>query len=95
MDEIAGAAPLGRFLSVADTAELLSVTVEEAFALVRSGELPAIRVGANGPWRIERSVLEAFIDSQYEEVRRMSLFNQAEFADLPELFERQTRTTSN
>jgi excisionase family DNA binding protein len=95
MDEIAGAASLGRFLSVADTAELLSVTVEEAFALVRSGELPAIRVGANGPWRIERSVLEAFIESQYEEARRMSLFNQAEFADLPELFEHQTRTTSN
>ncbi|WP_167047102.1 helix-turn-helix domain-containing protein [Salinibacterium sp. ZJ454] len=88
MDETPADA-LGRFLSIADTAEVLNVTVDEAFALVRSGELAAIRVGASGPWRVERNVLESFIEAQYEEARRISLWNQAEFTDLPELFDRQ------
>ena len=89
------AAGLGRFLTMADTAEVLNVTVDEAFALVRAGELPAIRVGEHGPWRVERSVLESFIDAQYEEARRISLWNQAEFTDLPELFARQSRGASD
>ena len=76
---------LGRFLTVADTAELLNVSVYQVSALVKSGELPAIRIGGHGQWRIERSVLESFIDAKYEESRRLSLWNQSEFDSLPEL----------
>lgn len=70
---------LGRFLTIADVAEQLAVSVDEVLQLVRSGELPAIRVGAKGQWRIERSALEGYIDDRYEEERRISLWNQAEF----------------
>ena len=77
---------LGRFLTLADTAEVLNISVTQAYALVRSGELPAIKIGANGHWRIERDVLEGYIAGKYEENRRRGLWSQAAFADLPELF---------
>ena len=73
---------LGRFLTLADTAELLNITAHEAYALVRSGELPAIKLGAIR--RIERDHLESYIEDLYEQTRRMNLFNQSEFADLTE-----------
>lgn len=77
---------LGRFLTVADTAEILNTSVGQVYALVRNGELPAIRIGRQGQWRIERDVLEGFIAAKYEESRRRGLWQQADFADLPELF---------
>lgn len=79
-------ADLGRFLTLADTAEILNISAGQAYALVRSGELPAIKIGAHGQWRVEREVLERYIAAMYEESRRMSLWQQAEHADLPELF---------
>ncbi|WP_150306894.1 helix-turn-helix domain-containing protein [Planctomonas psychrotolerans] len=76
---------VGRFLTIADTAEVLNVSVRQAYALVRSGELPAIRVGGNGSWRIERTVLESYIEAKYEESRRINLWKQSEFDTLPEI----------
>lgn len=75
---------LGRFLTLADTAALLNISANQAYALVRSGELPAIKVGTHGQWRVERTVLESYIDAQYEEARRMSLWNQSDFGNLVE-----------
>lgn len=77
---------LARFLTLADTAEILAISVSQAYALVRSGELPAIKIGGNGHWRVERTVLEAYIEGKYEENRRRGLWQQADFADIPELF---------
>jgi excisionase family DNA binding protein len=76
---------VGRFLTVAETAEVLHVSVTQAYALVRSGELPAIRVGAARLWRVERSELEAYIQARYEEERRMANWRQSDFAIVPEL----------
>ena len=76
---------LGRFLTLADTAEILNVSASQAYALVRSGELPAIKVGGRGQWRVERSVLESYIEAKYEEARRLSLWNQSDYAGIPEL----------
>ena len=73
---------LARFLTLADTAELLNISTKQAYALVHSGELPAIRVGAGGRWRIERSVLESYIEAMYEETRRASLWNQSDYGNL-------------
>jgi len=85
---------LGRFLTVADTAEILNVSVSQVYALVHSGELPAIRLSSNrasssgagsgGHWRVERTVLESYIEAKYEESRRMSLWNQSDFSALTE-----------
>jgi len=77
---------LGRFLTLADTAEILNISSGQAYALVRSGELPAIKIGTHGQWRVERDVLEHYIAAKYEESRRMSLWQQSEYSDLPELF---------
>jgi excisionase family DNA binding protein len=84
MDEM-DAASLGRFLTLADTAEVLNISLGQAYALVRSGELPAIKVGGKGQWRVERSVLESYIEAKYEEARRLSLWNQSDYANIPEL----------
>ena len=54
-----------RFLTLADVAELLNVSASQVYALVRSGELKAIKVGGRGQWRVEREVLEYWITSQY------------------------------
>ena len=83
-DSSGSSGALGRFLTLADTAEILNVSASQAYALVRSGELPAIKVGGHGHWRIERTVLESYIEAKYEEARRMSLWNQSEYASLPE-----------
>ncbi|AWB88674.1 helix-turn-helix domain-containing protein [Homoserinimonas hongtaonis] len=84
-DDHEAASSLGRFLTVADVAEVLNLSAAQAYALVRSAELPAIKVGAAGHWRVERSVLESYIEAKYEENRRHGLWNQAEFADVIEL----------
>lgn len=56
-----------RFLTLADVAEVLSVSGAQAYALVRSGDLRAIKVGGRGQWRIEESELEAYIQRLYVE----------------------------
>ena len=76
------AASLARFLTLADTAEVLAISARQAYGLVRSGELPAIKVGGSGQWRVERRVLEAYIEAKYEEARRLSLWNQSDYANV-------------
>lgn len=86
MNETESAGTIGRFLTLTDAADILNVSASQAYALVRSGELPAIKVGGSGHWRVERTVLESYIEAKYEESRRLSLWNQSPYADLPELF---------
>lgn len=76
---------IGRFLTIADAAEILAVDVATVDALIRSGELPAIRVGSSGPWRIERAQLEVWIELRYEETRVDVAWNEGEFANITEL----------
>jgi len=58
-----------RFLTLADVSEVLNVSASQAYALVRSGELPAIKVGGRGQWRVESAVLEEYIARMYEQTR--------------------------
>jgi excisionase family DNA binding protein len=76
------AGELGRFLSVADAAQILEVDSATILGLISTGELPAIRVGDSGPWRIERTQLEFWIDFRLEQTRRSALWNEGEFADV-------------
>ena len=55
-----------RFLTLADVAEILSISVPQARAMVRSGERPAIQVGGRGQWRVEKVKLEEYIQQGYE-----------------------------
>ena len=56
-----------RFLTLADVAEILNVSAAQAYALVRSGEVPAIQVGGRGQWRVEEQRLEDYISAKYAE----------------------------
>jgi excisionase family DNA binding protein len=76
---------LGRFLSLADAAQVLGISPRRAYALVHTGELPAIRLGTSGAWRIEREVLEGYISAKYEETRRMNLWNQSDYSTVMDL----------
>lgn len=68
-----------RFLTLADVTEVLNISAAQAYALVRSGDLPAIQVGGRGQWRIEESELDAYIEREYERVReRLAAESEAE-----------------
>ena len=59
-----------RFLTLADVAEILAISSSQAYALVRSGELRAIKIGGRGQWRIESAELDAFIERMYAATER-------------------------
>lgn len=54
-----------RFVPLSDVAETLSISASQAYALVRSGDLRAIKVGGRGQWRVETSELEDYIRRSY------------------------------
>jgi excisionase family DNA binding protein len=56
-----------RFLTLADVAEILNTSSAQVYALVRRGELPAIKLGGRGQWRVETSQLESFIAKLYDD----------------------------
>lgn len=58
-----------RFLQLSDVAEVLNTSSAQVYALVRSGELPAIKIGGRGQWRVEASELERYIERMYDQTR--------------------------
>ncbi len=58
-----------RFLQLSDVAEVLNTSAAQVYALVRSGELPAIKIGGRGQWRVEASELETYIQRMYDQTR--------------------------
>ena len=69
----AGGATMGhmaatpRFLTLADVAEVLNTSSAQVYALVRRGDLPAIKIGGRGQWRVESSMLEDYIARMYKQ----------------------------
>jgi len=75
-------------LTLPDVAEVLSTSANQVYALVRSGELPAIKIGGRGQWRVEESELDAYISRMYEQTRRFvdeHPFGPSEVSDSEEL----------
>ncbi|MBM6400910.1 helix-turn-helix domain-containing protein [Phycicoccus sonneratiae] len=60
-----------RFIPLTEVSEILDVSAAQAYALVRSGDLPAIKVGGRGQWRVETSELESYIQRMYAETREL------------------------
>ena len=58
-----------RFLTLADVAEVLNTSSAQVYALVRRGDLPAIKIGGRGQWRVESAQLEEYISRMYAETR--------------------------
>jgi excisionase family DNA binding protein len=59
-----------RFLTLDDVATYLSVSVPQVYSLVRSGQLPAIKIGGRGIWRVDRRQLDDYIERLHEETQR-------------------------
>lgn len=61
-----------RFLTLADVTEVLNISMAQAYTLVKSGELPAIKIGGEGKagqWRVEVDQLEEYIERMYARTR--------------------------
>ena len=52
---------------LSEVAAELSVSDSQVYHMVRSGELPAIKIGGRGQWRVERARLEQYIEQKYAE----------------------------
>ena len=59
-----------RFLLLSDVAEILNTSQAQVYALVRRGELPAIKLGGRGQWRVETEKLEEYIQTLYRATER-------------------------
>ena len=56
-----------RFVTLPDVAAELAVSNPQMYALVKSGDLPAIQIGGRGQWCVERVKLEEYIARMYEQ----------------------------
>ncbi|HEY3715790.1 MAG TPA: helix-turn-helix domain-containing protein [Jatrophihabitantaceae bacterium] len=59
-----------RFLTLSDVADVLNISASQTYALVRSGELEAIKIGGRGQWRVEREKLETYISRMYDQTKQ-------------------------
>jgi prophage regulatory protein len=60
-----------RFLTPDDVAGELACSRVQVMALLRSGDLPGVKIGGRGQWRVERSKLEEWIVDQYVKTRAL------------------------
>lgn len=52
-----------RFLTVAEVAELLRVSTMTVYRLIKSGELPAARIGKS--YRVREDDIDAYLEAQF------------------------------
>lgn len=61
--------PAPRFLQLSDVAEVLNISANQVYALVRRGDIPAVKIGGRGQWRVEATELEKYIERLYTETK--------------------------
>ena len=59
-----------RYVTLEDVALYLSVSVPQVYALVRSGALPAVKIGGRGIWRVDRRKLDEYLERLEEDTRQ-------------------------
>ena len=59
------------FLTIADVAERLQLSAQGVRALIMSGDLPAIQVGARHLWRIPEDAFDTYVETQLERTRSL------------------------
>jgi excisionase family DNA binding protein len=59
-----------RFMTLEEVATYLNVSVAQVYALVRSHELPAIKLGGRGVWRIDKEQLDAYLEHLHAETKQ-------------------------
>lgn len=58
-----------RFLTLKQVAAMLATSEAQVNALVRAGDLPAIKIGGREQWRVENRQLDQRIKAQYRKTR--------------------------
>ena len=58
-----------RFLQLADVAEVLNISASQVYALVRNGDIEAVKIGGRGQWRVETTKLEDYIGRLYKDTK--------------------------
>lgn len=61
---------MDELLTVAEVADLLRVSAMTVYRLIRSGELPAVRVGRN--YRVRRRDLDSYLEQQVVEPQQQT-----------------------
>jgi excisionase family DNA binding protein len=56
---------MNELLTVAEVADMLRVSTMTVYRLIRTGELPAVRVGRS--YRVKRADLDAYLEAQVVE----------------------------
>ena len=72
-----------RFLTLAEVAEILNTSVAQVYALVRRGDLVAMKIGGRGQWRVEVDKLEDYIQRAYADAADHIAQHPFEDADAP------------
>lgn len=72
-----------RFLQLPDVAEMLDISMSQVYALVRRGDLRAIKIGGRGQWRVESNELEDYIQRCYADTDAEVRRGQLDLGDAP------------
>lgn len=65
-------AEIPRFLKPDEVAGILNVTVSQVYVLMRTGQLPAVKIGRRGVWRVSPEALEAYVAELQERAGQRS-----------------------
>lgn len=58
-----------RFYKLDEVAEMLSTSHSQVYALVRRGDLAAIKLGGRGQYRVEQREIDRYVERLYAETR--------------------------
>ena len=58
-----------RFMTPDEVADVLRVTVSQVYTLMRSGQLPAVKIGRRGIWRVSPAALAAYVEALESQAR--------------------------
>lgn len=50
-----------RFMKPDEVADVLRVSVAQVYTLMRSGQLPAVKIGRRGVWRVSPTALAGYV----------------------------------
>ncbi|AYY13607.1 DNA-binding protein [Actinobacteria bacterium YIM 96077] len=59
-----------KLLTLDEVSEVLNTSQAQVYALVRSGELPAMKMGGRGQWRVHPDRLDEYIERAHQETAR-------------------------
>lgn len=61
------ASELKKLLTPNEVAELLNVSVAQVYTLLRGSELPGLKIGKRGVWRVDPDQLAAYVQTLRDE----------------------------